>query len=559
MPNLSTPAKVIERGKSLKSNWSRRTTQQKKWYEMISLKDELAQEGMESVTSNDPRTGYNLSRHLLGSSVIAHKISDTDIIPEEIPGVSYIEGYMEKRWAEEERRYRMMGRRGWLDEVNSFMLSLGWIAVFAMVTKDKIWSEVWHPAEFFQDFSADGLSEGVHIYRLPAAACNRRIKVMKYPIKVVHGPVDVYDYWGFDDAGQVVNAVVINNEFAKKPQVDPYLTKVGRLPIFTSPVGGLPDRGVLTGGMEYQDHYGEAVIATNMDLAKNYNRMLTFLQQLMRDTANPRWFETSQGESAILREEDLFKRGAIFRGAPGESIDALAVPPIPVEVSASLFNYQNQLQRGLYPYPVFGNIQQQISYLAMANIASASLQTLAPYTEGLRGLLTDIDTFYLNMMKENGFRPYGFEMPEKLPKELNFDVRADIEIPGYLVQRATVARMLDPTFKLSTDTVMSRLFPEIRDTNKEQAKSRKDAAMNHPKAIMADQVLAYREQAKVMREAQDSEGAKLYETLATSIETELTQASQPQQESQVSGVEQALRQEALPRESRETPPGFGGV
>ena len=58
----------------LKSNWSVRDKKIRDWYDILRLKDDLKQEGMETVTANDPKTGYNLGKHLMTSSTIAHKI-----------------------------------------------------------------------------------------------------------------------------------------------------------------------------------------------------------------------------------------------------------------------------------------------------------------------------------------------------------------------------------------------------------------------------------------------------------------------------------------------------
>jgi len=494
---------------------------------MLTLKDELAQEGMESVTSNDPRTGFNLGKHLITSSIVAHKISVEELATAEIAATSYLENYTTKRWTAEETRYRRMGRQSFKGQLVGLMLATGWISVFSMVEEDKIWSEVWNPYEVFPEFGRDGMIEVVHIYSVSPSEANLKAKNMGWNVKTPFtSKSNLYNYWGFDDSGDVVNGIILGQDFVKELQVDVNLTNLsqklgkGILPVFMTPVGGLPDMGAIDA--KWQEHFGEGMVATNEALTKNYDKMLTYTQQLIRDTANPRWFERSSGETPILTEENMFKRGAIFRGAPGEDIMALPVPPIPVELSTTMFNYQNMLQRGAFPWAVYGNIQQQMSYLAMANIASAALQVLTPYMDGYRGLLSDLDNYWYNMIEESGYRPHKFNMPKNLPEEFEFEVQAEIEIPGFLIQRATVARMLDPTFRLSTTTVMDRMFPEIRDSLREQAKARKDDAMMHPKAIMVDQIIAYREQAKILRDAQDVDSAELYEALAESMKAELT-------------------------------------
>jgi len=559
---------LIAKCTKLKGNWSTRERKIKDWYNILRLKDELKQEGMESVTSNDPRTGYNLGKHLMTSSLVADKIIQEDLNPQEVEATSYLEGYVAKRWTEEEKRYRRMGRQSFKGELIGLMLATGWYNVFSIVEKDRIWSEVWNPLEVFPEFgSAEvGLIEAAHIYTMKPAIANRKVKIMGWTVRrpFTHN-ITLYDYWGFDDDGDVVNGIILGGEFVKPLVKDPILSKLGVLPLFISPVGGLPDRGAIDS--KWQEHFGESLVATNEELTKNYNKMITFSQQLMRDTANPRWFERSSGETPILREEDLFKRGAIFRGAPGEDVGPLAVPPIPVELRTMLFDYQNMLQRGMFPWAIFGNIQMQMSYLAMANIASAALQVLTPYMDAYRGLRSDINDYWIKLLTTTDYRPHKFVVPENMPEEVEFDVQADIEIPGYLIQRATVARMLDPTFRLSTDTVMDKMFPEVRDPLREQAKVRKDDAMMLPEAVMADSILAFKEQARILREKGDAgsiEAAKLYEKVAVAMEARLSPQQQAVEQARTARArppaEEAIAREVFPtREATAAIEGMGEV
>ena len=149
-----------------------------------------------------------------------------------------------------------------------------------------------------------------------------------------------------------------------------------------------------------------------------------------------------------------------------------------------MFDYQNMLQRGMFPWVLYGNLQMQLTGVAMSQIASAALQVLTPYQLAIKGLLTDIDNFWMLSMKETGSRPAGFKMPKDLKEIPLFDVDFNIDIPGFLVQRATAARMLDPNFKLSTTTVMDMLFPEVKNPLLEQARVQKDEADKNPISLL---------------------------------------------------------------------------
>lgn len=520
---------VISTCRKLKSGWATRHIKFVDWYKVLMLEDKLKQDQMESVVSNDPRTGYNLALHLLTSSNITHKIPTDDLTAADIPKTSYIEQYITRRWETINHDYRLGGRQSYLRDLVSLMLSTGWYAVFAMATEDELISNVWHPDTVYPEYGDDGLTQVAHMYLLSASEANKKAKSKGWALKTpIRQSVVLYDWWFYDDDGDPCNAIVMGSNLVKPAEKS--LVTCGKLPIFTGPAGGLPERGVLLPGQDWQKHYGESIVATNEDLIHNYNRMLTFLQQLMRDTANPRWFEQSTGDTPILNEETLFKRGAIFRGSPGDMIKAIDVPTIPVELRSTLFEYQNMIQRGLFPWVLYGNLQQQLTGVAMSQIASAALEVLTPYQIAIKGVLSDVDNFWMSQIKEYGYRPYKLKMPTDMP-DASFDVDFTISIPGYLTQRATAARMLDPNFKLSGTTVTDMLFPEIKNPLEEQAKVSKDEANRNPVAILVATIQAYREAARINRDNGDTETAKLYDLAVDGLLKQLQQMGVPTQKS----------------------------
>ena len=55
---------------------------------------------------------------------------------------------------------------------------------------------------------------------------------------------------------------------------------------------------------------------------------------------------------------------------------------------------------------------------------------------------------------------------------------------------------------------------------------RAEDAMMHPKAVLVDNIMAYKKQARVLRKLEDIESAELYEKLAKSLEAELEAVTQ---------------------------------
>ena len=547
----------ISRSNTLKSNWNTRRDKFLKWYQTLTLKDVLEQEGMESVVTNDPRTGYNLAKHLLTTMTITDRIPSEGLDNIHLPGITYLEEFATRHWQLTERRYRNKGRQGFNDLLFAWMLATGWYSVYSVVTDKSIVTDVLPPGEVYPDYGPDELTEVVHIYPLSSSAANLKCRKNGWELKrAFTTTIYCYDHYMFDTDGDVAHCTIMDTQFVIQPQKMPDLSKVHRLPYFVGPVGGLPDMGNITTGKEWQEHFGEALIATNDDLNLQYNKMRTYAQQAARTAAQPHWLELSSGQgSPIATEASMSRWGSILRGQTGESVTALSPPPIPVELTNILFNYQNELQRGLFPAAVFGNTQQQMSYLAMANIASASMQVLTPYLNGAIGLRSDLNNYHFDMVKANNYHPNKFKMPENLPDERDdylFDVDANVEIPGHLIQRATVARMLNPKFRLPESFLKDKLFPEIKNPLQSAADVRAEDAMNHPKAILVNQIIAYRQQARDLEAVNDVATAELYKKLAASLEAELSPAAPPPQtggNGQFNlGPDDRPSQEALPQE-----------
>jgi len=523
-----TASKIITQCKELQDFWSIRNDQFKTWYDILLLTDDLAQKDMESVISNDPGTSFRMALHLLTSSIISHKIPTEMLERPEIVDTSKLEYYMSNHWLRLKNKHRRLGRQSWLREMVSLMLATGWYSVFVLATPDDLIAEVWNPMEVFPEYSSDGLLRCAHIYSLTPRAANRKAKLNNWSLERPFGaPTTLYNYFIVDDAGDIANAIVLGNNLVRP------MTKLLRteqasdiIPIFISPVGGLPDMGVIKSGKNWQKNYGESIIAVNAVEYKNQNKMLSYIQQLVRDSANPRWFEQSRSDKGILSPETIFKRGGIFRGSPEDNVTPLPTVPIPVEIRTILFDYANRIQRGLFPWAIFGNVQQTTSGYMMSQIAAAAMNALTPYAEAMTGVIGDIDNYWLHEIRERHLTPYKFEMPKNIPPDSEFTVEYNINVPGSLIQRATVARMLDPTFRLDFATTSDLLFPEIKDPLRVQGRVNKDEAMMNEIAQALALIDVYRTMAQEAKTAGDAITFALYTKAADAVEAQLG-AKQP--------------------------------
>jgi len=584
MPRIKDSATdVITRCDDLKRYWQPRDSKMRQYYRMIEMVDELKTEKMESFVGNDPRSLYNLVLHLLDVK-IPHRVEKTDITQiEESVANAEVNRFFETAWKDVAGSFRRRGPRQSLNRARlGYMLATGWYAEFSIVSDDgsRCYLDVWSPTEVFPMWDGDwGLDEVAHIFEVNPRRAISISRQNRWEIKEgiarqwARGNakgIRVYDYWwvevsdDFPFARTVWNAIVIDGQLVKFEQ-----TRFKKIPIYVAPVGGLPDVGSLSEGAvaetysstlklhtqdaatgdRWKQEIGQSIIATNEHIYRTWNKWWSFSLQLLRDTAQPRIFERSASGKAIVRPEDVFRRGAIFRGGPMDNVEFIGTPPIPLELRSTQLDLEAMMQRGGVNWGMYGSLQGQISAYVMSQIAASANQVMKPFHQAFIDLNTDIDNDWLEDIRERGVKPYGWEYPADLSPDTRATAEYEIEIPGDLVQRATTARMLDPEFQLSYSYVVQKLFPDIKDPLRERARIRADQAELHMSNAVIALIQYHREQAAYLEKIGDVETARLYSLAADAALAQLSAMGQPAREPQqpAAQVPGLGRPEAVPQ------------
>lgn len=567
---------VIIRCNELRNFWTPRNDAMKRWYRLVEQVDELKTDRMESFVGNDPRSLYNLVLHLLDTT-IPHRVKDYDMADFEIAAaVTEVGKYFRKSWKDAQDNFRRSNpRQGLMRTFISFLLATGWYAMFSIITDDgrRTYKEPWNPMEVYPMWDGMlGLDEVAHIYTASSKQAISMARASGWTFSspysqwqsMVGNKITIFDYWwteiadDFPFSKAIWNAVVIDRELVKFER-----TRFKRIPVYTSPVGGLPDMGSLTEGPlptysstlklhtqeasvdRWKAEIGQSILATNENVYRAWNKWWTFSMQLLRDTAQPRIFERSRSGKAIVKPEDVFRRGAIFRGGPDDSVDFLSTPPIPLELRSTQLDLEAMMQRGGVSWAMHGTVQGQLSAYVMSQIAASANQVMKPFHQAIIDALSDMDNDDLADIRERGIKPYGWKYPTALPDDVTVSADYEVEIPGDLVQRATTARMLDPEFSLSYSYVMRKLFPDIEDPMQERAQRRADQAELHPINSIIALIQYYREQAAYLAKIGDTESAQLYESAATmALQMMQPQQPEPTQPPSQTGL---ARPEAIPR------------
>lgn len=577
---ITNSTDVITRCTDLQRFWKPRNNKMKSWYKLIQMVDQLKTEGMESFVGNDPRAMYNLILHMLDTN-IPHRLANLETLdPAILAASSSVTDFFEVAWRDVKKNFRLSGpHQSMMRHAIGLLLATGWYSWFAIISDDgtKAVVDVWNPAEVYPLWNSEfGLSECAHVTTVSEGFAKSLANRNGWDIgRKIKGPVPLYDYWWIDvgDAFPftwvVSEAVVLNGKLVKNG-----LTRFKKIPIYTGPVGGLPDTGALSEGVQlstaaqdvsawggrgerWKEEIGQSIVATNENIYKTWNKWWTFSMQILRDTAQPKIFERSRSGKKIVEPQDVFRRGTIFRGGPDDSIEYLATPPMPIELRTTQLDLEAMMQRGGPSWSMYGNIQGSVTAYVMSQMSASAGQVARPFHEAIINVVSDIDNDFLQDIMERGVTPYGWQLPPNLPADVELTAKYEIEIPGELVQKATVARMLDPDFALSYSYTLNKLFPDIKDPMRETARRLSDMAALNPVNSIIAQVTFYRRQAAYLESINQPEVAKLYNMAVEAAVAQLG-GSTPSEEAGPAGrIPMGSRTEGMPAPTQALPPGGG--
>ena len=520
--NLSDK-EIFDRVKNLERYWKYRNTKMKSWYQQLQMIDTLAQTDMESFVGNDPRAAFNLIGGILNQRV-PHKFPADLIDVQEVKAAAETSRMFDAMWDKVTLSYRQRGVK-WHKRLIDLLLATGWYSVFASITEDgaSCIAEIWNPITVYPMWD-DVLTQCAHIFSPGAEQIKRMALRNGWTIGRVSDRSVIQDYWWSEPqlASNIIhNAILIDGNMVKPDTIE---TRFSRIPIFISPVGGLPDMGSLAeskGGESWKGEIGQSFIATNENVYKSINKWWTFVMQLLRDTAQPRTYEKTNQAKNIIRPETWFKRGAHYKLGLQDDIGYVAPPGIPVEISKMQLDLEAMEQRGGPSWTMFGSIQQRMTAYAMAQVAATTNQIAGDYHRGIVDCISDIDNFWKELIENNRYKPYGYVLPTGIPEGVRLSANYELRIPGDIIQRATTGRMLNPEFELSEERIMGELFPEIKNPVEELAAVRAGKARKHPVYTQLSLIASLRLEATMLQEAKDTDGAKLYSAAADRLEQEI--------------------------------------
>lgn len=519
----SNPVEVIrQRVDQLEGMWRDRASAVKRWYNLIGLKDDLAQEGMESVIGNDPRSSYNLATWLLTPKTWSVTSLKTGMSDEQVQASTTFEQMVEREVMLSIRRSRGKLHGSYLSQAVKLFVATGWICLVSSPTQP--WTiNAWHPMTVFPDYAADGSLAGIaRKWTVTPSQAHSLIHIEGWipPPDRFRSNVVVRQLWTNTHEG-VFMATIMSTHLARP--MGP--TMFDQLPVYCQPAGGLPDNGTIISD-KWRADVGQAIVASVLDLQKNYDRMLTYMQQLLKDTANPKWIERVDGDG-VIKPEDLHKRGTVWTLGLGEDAWPVQPPGAPVDLRTHSFDLRSQVQRGTFSDASFG--AGEVSAFLMANITASTKQILQPFLDVLKDANGELFTRNALLAKRFNLKVGGADVPD-IPEDIILDFNYDIEIPGDFLQRANSARILNPNFRISQETLTELMFPEIKDSMEERLRLTTEDVANSEVMMRITSIQKLRQAASQAQLAGDGETEALLMAAADQQQAELIGPSTPEGE-----------------------------
>ena len=516
------------------------------WYDLLKMIDKLKQAKMESFVGNDPRTIWNMAVYLLQPKPLNFRIEHQEGIKlgsEAQDAANAIQQYFSNYWRQRDELEAKRMRQGFFRQFTGLMLITGWYAMPNMVDMEtgKPMLDYYHPATIFPEPSDEigqGLSRLARIRKLTSGTARA--------LNIKHGwgltrqqiesqPVE-HQLWR-NNSGEVSHGIAINSKILKSMTVEPSLHEI---PVLVGVVGGLPDDGVLD--TSYTAQQGQSILATNHQVFNNYNRQQTFVQQLLRDVANPRVKvrASSQNPTLVQQVRDhWYDRGPVFSMGPNDDVGPIEQPSIPVELSSAIFGLRNHLQKGGFSDTLFGNILQELNSVIITQSAEAAQQLLSPYHDGIvhaTGHVTN--NWYQVLLGNSNMRPKALpDWPDEL-QETRVVAHYAVKIPGDLQNRANTAKFLNPRFELPLNDVYEMLMPEVTNPSRAVAQLAGERARSSEEFALAYQIMAFREASDRAERLGNREAARLFDAMAGILQSKVTGQPSPEQRLGTAGTGQ---------------------
>lgn len=542
---------VIDDIGKLTGAWSERNKKFKIWYDILNLEDKLYKAKMESDVSNEPRTFYNMAQYLLTAGEIRHIIPAAGDSKAELDKQARVERACHYMWRLIDEQRQRGGAPPFDQELGFNLLVLGWYSLVMAFIEDKLVIELWPPADVYPKFTDRRLARCVHSYQLTIAEAAEKAERNKWNFKLEGGQagttmVSLHDYFRTDKNDLLWNMVLIDKKdvtgWVKRPDMK----------LLVAPVGGFPDQGSIdpSGRRPWQGLVGQSIFEADRTRYDTLNKWITFKSQILRDGAQPKYQEQSAGAPKVTTDK-MRERGALIHFNVGEGISPIAVPPIPLEMTAMEQELRREIAKGSFTDAVYGMAEGGPGYAQALLVSASANQILHPYQTAKHFVVAECDKFWLSHL-QSGSKVFEIKgrlleelKPDDIPEEVEVTVDSDLATQKDWLEKATVANMLKE--HLDDTTILDRIL-KMPDTQEIKRRQSLDRVLDHPMSQQIELISAYYVHADYLAARGDSRGASLFRNAAQAMEGQMSAPAPGQGQPQEMTRIQAQRTAGAPPE-----------
>jgi hypothetical protein len=251
----------------------------------------------------------------------------------------------------------------------------------------------------------------------------------------------IYDY--FDDK---VNMVILEQGRLLKPAT-PH--GMGRVPVSIGIVGSLPF--LQAEGDDYGVQYGESLYNSNRELFEQNNFMLSIMAEITHRAIKAPLNLRSRDGSFTL-EGDPRVTGAETSTSTQNEEDIVPIPLVEMakETGVYLQTVQGMMQRGIFPFIAFGNLDFQISGYMGQQLRQSMEVPIVPAVKSMSIGLTEIGNILCDAYTSGNFDP--------------------MELSGRLQdpQRTYFSEVIEPNMVKNAGNLEVEMVPQLPQDNTAQ-------------------------------------------------------------------------------------------
>jgi len=458
VPDMS-PMGLGKEVEALAKSYVERDRSFREWQSLLDMVDLNKGGGLESMVTNDARTMFTLST-FLSSAVTPRRrvaIGSQGGRADKASGES--ERALTSWWDFVDQQRIASGYNPFQQDLAYWMCLYGWYAVQFMMLKGKDGEPIpiavpLDPGECYP-FYADGLDRFVRHYDTTFGQVHRL--AINYGVQPPSGTnakkkVSVADWYWRTPGDEVVHAVLVNGlpdrrswSFIKEPYV---VEGVSKIPVLVGKVSGSPGGQGETG----------SVLWENEGVYKNFNRWLSFLMTLTREHAQAPVIAHNilDLDEEKLRPLSIRGTGAVITtDDPEARIERVQTGPNVVEVQQFLGIIDGMLQRGGFPYLVYGGLGRELSGFAISQLLQAAERRIGPQVRRLALVDGLVSQHWLERFRDGEFAEAtvsGYEdgnprksfvedfTPKNVPEKFRVVTEVPIRVGNDLMARMAIAR-----------------------------------------------------------------------------------------------------------------------